>query len=291
LTTVGTAEVEVVTPAPGGGTSNQVAFAINGPTATPTCSPAAGTYPPPVSVTLADATPGAVIYYTTNGTTPTTSSTKYTAAIPVTASGTVKAIADAAGFPNSAVVSCAYIVEPVAVAPILSPAAGTYTNEVFVTLTDSTPGSAIYYTTNGTTPTTASTKYTAPIPVYLSETIKAISVAPGYANSIVSSATYTVIGAPWALSSAATSIATPDATLNAVVNTQGLAGSYYFQYGTSSTALTTSTAATALAASTSWINASAKLTTLKTKTTYYFQVVVKTAGGIASGSVLSFTTN
>lgn len=291
LVTVGTAEVEVVTPAPGGGTSNPVPFIINGPTTPPTCSPLPGTYPPPLSVTLADTTAGAVIYYTVNGTTPTTSSTKYTAAIAVAASETIEAIAVAPGFPASAVVSCAYIVEHVAVAPIFSPAAGPYTHEVFVTLSPTTPGSTMYYTTNGTTPTTASNKYTAPIPVYVSETIKAIAAAPGYANSIVSSAAYTIVGAPWALSSAATLIATPDANLNAVVNTQGLAGSYTFQYGTSSTALTTSTPATTLAASTAWINASTKLTTLKTKTIYYYQVVVKTAGGTASGSVLSFTTN
>ena len=49
--------------------------------ATPTFSPAAGTYSGAQSVTISDATSGATIYYTTNGTTPTTSSTKYTGTI------------------------------------------------------------------------------------------------------------------------------------------------------------------------------------------------------------------
>ncbi|MGA3082280.1 MAG: Ig-like domain repeat protein, partial [Terracidiphilus sp.] len=53
--------------------------------AAPVFSPPSGTYTTAQSVTLSDATPGATLYYTTNGTTPTASSTKYTAAIPVSA--------------------------------------------------------------------------------------------------------------------------------------------------------------------------------------------------------------
>jgi hypothetical protein len=46
-----------------------------------------------------------------------------------------------------------------------------------------------------------------------------------------------------------------------------------------------------LSASSGKVAASAKLTGLKTKTTYYYQVVVTTAGGVCSGAILSFTTN
>jgi hypothetical protein len=73
--------------------------------------------------------------------------------------------------------------------------AGTYASAQSVTITDATKGAVIYYTTNGTTPTTASTKYTGAITVSASETVKAISVATGFANSAASSAVYT-IGSP-----------------------------------------------------------------------------------------------
>ena len=48
------------------------------------------------------------------------------------------------------------------------------------------------YTTHGTMPTTASTKYSGAISVTATETIKVIAVATGYLNSAVASATYTI---------------------------------------------------------------------------------------------------
>jgi len=183
------------------------------------------------------------------------------------------------------------IVLPTAVAPVVSPAAGTYNSLQTVTLTDATKGAVVYYTTNGVAPTIASTKYVAPFAVSATETVEAIAVATGYNNSVVATAAYKLIGTPSALAAPATLIATPDATLNAIVNTLGLTGTCYFQYGTSSAALTALTAKTALAAVATPVAASAKLTALKTKTTYYFQVVVATAGGTALGEILSFTTN
>jgi hypothetical protein len=57
-------------------------------------------------------------------------------------------------------------------------------------LSDATPGTTIYYTLDGTTPTTSSTLYTAPIPLSVTTTINAIAVATGYRPSPVASATY-----------------------------------------------------------------------------------------------------
>lgn len=79
-------------------------------TATPTFSPAPGSYTSGVNVALADTTAGASIYYTTNGSTPTTSSTKYSGVIAVSATTTIKAIAAAAGFNNSALAGGTYTI-------------------------------------------------------------------------------------------------------------------------------------------------------------------------------------
>jgi hypothetical protein len=63
-------------------------------------------------VTMSDATSGAAIYYTTDGSTPNSSSTKYTGALNITATTTVKAIAVASGYINSPVTSATYTIQP-----------------------------------------------------------------------------------------------------------------------------------------------------------------------------------
>jgi hypothetical protein len=78
--------------------------------ATPTFSPASGTYSSAQSVTIKDSTPSASIYYTTNGNTPSTGSTLYAAPVSVSASETIQAIAMAAGFSQSAVGSASYTI-------------------------------------------------------------------------------------------------------------------------------------------------------------------------------------
>jgi hypothetical protein len=176
--------------------------------------------------------------------------------------------------------------------PVITPAtSATYPAVQLVTITDSDKSTVLYYTIDGTTPTTASTHYTAPITVGSAETVQATATSTNNSTSAVASVSYQVIGSPTALAAPATAISTPKATLNAIVNTFGFPGSYVFQYGTSSTALTTSTKAASLSASTSAVTVSAALTTLKAATKYYYQVVVTTAGGTAAGAVLSFTTN
>ncbi|HEY6945142.1 MAG TPA: chitobiase/beta-hexosaminidase C-terminal domain-containing protein [Candidatus Acidoferrum sp.] len=163
------------------------------PAATPTFSPPPGNYTSAQMVTISDTTAGASIHYTTDGSTPTTSSTTFTSPIPVSSTETIKAIAVATGFSNSNVATAAYTITlpPPAATPTFSPAPGNYTSAQTVTISDPTPGSTIYYTTDGSTPTTASTKFTTSIPVSSMETIKAIAVANGFSNSAVGTATYT----------------------------------------------------------------------------------------------------
>ena len=79
---------------------------------------------------------------------------------------------------------------PLASAPVLNPGGENFTGSISVTITDNTPGASIFYTTNGSTPTTSSTKYSGPINVTASETINAIASASGYRPSAVVSETY-----------------------------------------------------------------------------------------------------
>jgi hypothetical protein len=92
------------------------------PAATPTFSPVPGTYATTQSVTISDATGGAAIYYTTDGTTPTTASKQYTAAISVAATATIRAIATAPGMNPSAVASATYTIAPLGPTPTLTSA-------------------------------------------------------------------------------------------------------------------------------------------------------------------------
>jgi probable HAF family extracellular repeat protein len=76
--------------------------------ATPTYSPKPGTYKVQQQVIINDTAPTATIYYTTDGSTPTTSSTPYTGPITVASNTTIKSIATVAGYPQSPVATGVY---------------------------------------------------------------------------------------------------------------------------------------------------------------------------------------
>ncbi len=158
--------------------------------ATPLLSPSGGTYVSSVVVTLTDSSPGATIYYTTDGSTPTTASTQYTGPISVTQITTIRAIAVAPDYAPSAVASATYTIQ-VAI-PTFSVPAGTYSQPQSVTLSDTTSGATIYYTTDGSTPTTSSTRYTGAIAVTRTTTVKAMAAKAGMVDSAVATATYTL---------------------------------------------------------------------------------------------------
>jgi hypothetical protein len=163
--------------------------------ATPTSSPASGTYATTQTVTLSCSTPVSTIYYTVNGTQPTTSSPIYSSPLTVSATETIKAIATASGFTQSNTLSATYTITAAqAGTPTFSPVGGSYTTTQTVTIFCTSPSPTIYYTTNGTTPTTGSTVYTGPFTVSATETIKAIATSSGLATSNVGTANY-IVGA------------------------------------------------------------------------------------------------
>ncbi|HTB80699.1 MAG TPA: chitobiase/beta-hexosaminidase C-terminal domain-containing protein, partial [Opitutaceae bacterium] len=77
--------------------------------------------------------------------------------------------------------------------PTFSPGTGTYSSTQNVTIASTTSGASIRYTTDGSTPSeTAGTIYSSPVNVSSTTTLKAIAFASGFADSNVTSATYTI---------------------------------------------------------------------------------------------------
>jgi len=190
-----TAALMGVSACSGGGGSSTPTPPVTQTVATPSFSPAAGSFSSAQSVAISDATAGATIYYTTDGSTPTSSSTKYTAALAIAATTTIEAIAEETGYTNSTVAKGTFTLNlPAAATPAFNPTPGAYTSDQSITLTDATAGASIYYTTDGSTPTANSTLYSAatPIVVNTTTTINAIAIAQSFSSSAVATGTYTI---------------------------------------------------------------------------------------------------
>ena len=275
-------------------TSIGVAVTTPPAAATPAFSLPGGTYSSAQNVTISDSTPGVSIYYTTDGSMPTTASNLYSGAIRLSTTTTIRAIAIDSGYSTSLVASATYTINipsfnltttpasgisvnpggsatrtinvtdvngfsgsvtlsasglpsgvtaafnpattgstsvvtfsasssaptggpatvtitgisgnltqttsigvavttpPAAATPTFSLPGGTYSSAQNVTISDSTPGVSIYYTTDGSMPTTASNLYSGAIRLSTTTTIQAIAIASGYSTSLVASATYTI---------------------------------------------------------------------------------------------------
>jgi hypothetical protein len=88
------------------------------------------------------------------------------------------------------------VTPPITATPQISPAGGSYTGAQTVKITDGTTGAAIYYTTDGTTPSNQSPSYSASFTVTSSEVIQAIAIAPGDSQSAVAKAAFTITAPP-----------------------------------------------------------------------------------------------
>ncbi|OHD07690.1 MAG: hypothetical protein A2086_01625 [Spirochaetes bacterium GWD1_27_9] len=175
---------------------NELTYQIVANTVTPDpqISPIGGTYQTSVNVTLSCTDTAAVIYYTTDNSTPTESSTQYSSAITINATTTIKALAKSTGKLASQVVSETYTIASTKVStPVILPVSGDYDTSTDFTIISGTTGADIYYTTNGDTPTKDSTKYTGGFKLTKgTKTIKAIASKDGFIDSDVKSESYNI---------------------------------------------------------------------------------------------------
>lgn len=171
------------------------------PAAMPTFNVSSGTFTATQFVKISDTTPGATIYYTANGTTPTASSAVYTTSLTVASTETIEAVAIASGYPMSAVASETYIIAP----PTFSVSnSGTITigqgvtigNTSTITVTPSNgfTGTVALNCSVTTAPTNATSPVTCGIPVSVGITGAGTQTATLTANSTptTTTGTYTI---------------------------------------------------------------------------------------------------
>jgi hypothetical protein len=174
-----------------GWTSSSIASAVYMlKCATPVISLGAGSYTGDQYTTITCVTSGASIHYTTDGSTPTSTSTVYSTQFKIPRSCTLKAVAIKLDCLNSDVASAVYTFT--CDNPILSVKTGTYRTPFTVSITCATSGASIHYTTDGSTPTSSSTTYSTALMISTDTMLKAIAVESGWTSSLVVSATYLI---------------------------------------------------------------------------------------------------
>jgi len=77
---------------------------------------------------------------------------------------------------------------------VITPDGGTFSGSQSVTLSTTTSSGSIFYTLDGTVPTPGSTPYTDPFTISTDTTVRAVTSAPGFVQSAVSSASFTSSG-------------------------------------------------------------------------------------------------
>ena len=115
---------------------------------------------------------------------------------------------------------------PTVVTPVFAPGGGSYGSPTNVMISCGTAGAAIYFTTNGSTPTTLDNYIYNGASVFLASavTLKARAFKSGYNDSAVASATYTINSAPFVSAGAQQILAANSTTLKGVVIDDGLTG-------------------------------------------------------------------
>ena len=163
--------------------------------ATPTLTPAQGNYTGALPVTVATTTPGATLHYRMDGGEPTASDPTVDSgsAVSVGHSATLKVVGSRAGWADSATAAGTYWISlGSASTPRLSPPPGAFTSAQTVTITTTTSGAVIRYTTDGTDPGIQSPIYTAALTVGRTTVVKARAFAADMTKSAAAGGLYRI---------------------------------------------------------------------------------------------------
>lgn len=149
-----------------------------------------GTYSTALNVTISGSGSG-IIYYTTNGNTPSTYSPRYTGPISITKTTTIKTYAHAlnGGYYDSPVNTVTYNLN--VAPPIITSSTNNSNLTQIVTINCSTTGAVIHYTTNGSIPNSSSPVYQSPFTISSTTTINAYATT-GTVDSMISSVIYNI---------------------------------------------------------------------------------------------------
>ena len=163
--------------------------------ATPVLNPNGFTFYPTTGVTSSTSTTGATQRYTTNETTPTSSSTLYSGPITVGATTAITIKGFKTGYEDSDTDTETYTIDAPPVSPVtFSPTSDTFIGTDSVTMATITPAPyEIRYTVDGSDPTASSTLYSGAVSINADTLFRAKVFKTGYSNIAASSKQYTLL--------------------------------------------------------------------------------------------------
>ncbi|SEC07154.1 chitobiase/beta-hexosaminidase C-terminal domain-containing protein [Paenibacillus sp. GP183] len=234
-----------------------------------TASPNGGLFNSTQNVTLSS-NKSAVIYYTTDGTTPTTSSSIYTIALSIPSTTKIKYFGKDTAGNVSTVQTTLYTIDTVVPVVTSSPVGGLFNAPQSVTLS-ANKTVTIYYSLDGTTPTTGSSVYSSALNITSTTTLKYFGKDTAGNSSSIQSSVYTidtVAPNPVTLLTAGT-ITSSAIPISWTLSTSGDVANYEVAYSTDNFAMNTVIASAAVnAKSTSYT-----VTGLTANTAYTVRVV------------------
>lgn len=169
-------------------------YQVNGRVPTPILSLASGTYTSATQVMISCAASAAQIRYTTDGSDPTQASSLYDTSLilPLDSHTTIKARAYLLDYEPSHIATASYTITGTVDRPAFTPGEGSYAEPVSVSISCSTIGAQIRYTTNNLEPSQTSALYDLPLQISSSCILKAKAFKTHWLPSLTAAAAYTI---------------------------------------------------------------------------------------------------